>query len=65
MQRRTMLEMLAGARELPALEGAIRNWLAQGYRYVSVQVATLGVCGYGVGGATRPTRSGGHASPPW
>jgi mannonate dehydratase len=42
----------ASARELPALEDAVRKWVAQGYRYVRVQVATPGFSGYGVGGAT-------------
>ena len=41
----------ASARELPALEDAVRKWVAQGYRYVRVQVATPGFSGYGVGGA--------------
>jgi mannonate dehydratase len=41
----------ASARELPELEDAVRKWMAQGYRYVRVQVATPGFSGYGVGGA--------------
>jgi mannonate dehydratase len=41
----------AAAREPAALEDQIRKWMAQGYRYVRVQLATPGFSGYGVGGA--------------
>jgi len=41
----------ASARDLPELEDGVRKWMAQGYRYVRVQVATPGFSGYGVSGA--------------
>jgi mannonate dehydratase len=42
----------ASAREPADLEDQVRKWMAQGYRYVRVQLATPGFSGYGVGSAT-------------
>ena len=42
----------AASRELPDLEDQVRKYMAQGYRYVRVQLAVPGFSGYGVGGAT-------------
>jgi mannonate dehydratase len=41
----------AAARELSELEDQVRKYMAQGYRYVRVQLAVPGFSGYGVGGA--------------
>src|SRR5713226_6638332 len=41
----------AAALEPAALEDQVRKWMAQGYRYVRVQLAVPGFSGYGVGGA--------------
>ena len=41
----------ASAREPQALEDQVRKYMANGYRYVRVQLATPGYSGYGVGGA--------------
>ena len=42
----------ASARELSALEDQVRQWMAQGYRHVRVQLAVPGYSGYG---AANPT----------
>lgn len=41
----------ASAKEAPALEDQIRDWMSQGYRHVRVQLAVPGYSGYGVAGA--------------
>ena len=42
----------ASARELPALEDQVRQWQAQGYRHVRVQLAVPGYATYGAAGET-------------
>src|SRR5205814_6283387 len=42
----------ASARELSALEEQVRQWQAQGYRHVRVQLAVPGHATYGAGGET-------------
>jgi mannonate dehydratase len=42
----------ASAREFPALEDQIRQWMAQGYRHVRVQLAVPGYSGYGAASQT-------------
>ena len=44
----------ASAREFPELEDQVRKWMAQGYRYVRVQLAVPGFSGYGVRNDTAP-----------
>ena len=44
----------ASAREFPELEDQVRKWMAQGYRYVRVQLAVPGFSGYGVSADTAP-----------
>ncbi len=41
----------AAAREFSDLEDQVRKWMAEGYRYVRVQLAVPGYAGYGVAGA--------------
>ena len=42
----------ASAKELPALEDQVRQWQAQGYRHVRVQLAVPGYATYGAAGET-------------
>jgi mannonate dehydratase len=42
----------ASARELPALEDQVRKFMADGYRYVRVQLAVPGFSGYGISAPT-------------
>ena len=42
----------ASAREMPELEARVREWMAQGYRHVRVQLAVPGYSGYGVSNPT-------------
>jgi mannonate dehydratase len=42
----------AAARELPDLENQVRKFMAEGYRYVRVQLAVPGFSGYGISNPT-------------
>ena len=42
----------SSAREMPALEDSVRQWMAKGYRHIRVQLAVPGYSGYG---ASNPT----------
>ncbi len=44
----------ASAKELPQLEDQVRKYMADGYRYVRVQLAVPGFSGYGVSVETSP-----------
>jgi mannonate dehydratase len=44
----------ASAKELPELEDQVRKYMADGYRYVRVQLAVPGFSGYGVSVETAP-----------